>query len=75
MRVLFNGMVLGGKKTGIGHYASELIRCLGPLLGGDFAVHVGTQLGFDVFLIGDHLKKLSEVDSPGGRRYPAGTLY
>ena len=33
MRVLINGMVLNGKKSGIGHYTAELIRCLGPLLG------------------------------------------
>ena len=33
MRVLINGMVLSGKKSGIGHYTAELIRCLGPLLG------------------------------------------
>jgi glycosyltransferase involved in cell wall biosynthesis len=33
MRVLINGMVLEGKKSGIGHYTAELVRCLGPLLG------------------------------------------
>src|SRR4051794_33811136 len=33
MRVLINGMVLNGKKTGIGHYAAELVRCMTPLVG------------------------------------------
>jgi glycosyltransferase involved in cell wall biosynthesis len=35
MRVLINGMVLNGKKTGIGHYTAELVRCLAPLLGAE----------------------------------------
>ncbi len=35
MRVLINGLVLNGRKSGIGHYAAELVRCLAPLLGAD----------------------------------------
>jgi alpha-1,3-rhamnosyl/mannosyltransferase len=33
MRVLINGIATQGKKTGVGHYTAELIRCLRPLLG------------------------------------------
>lgn len=33
MRVLINGLAMAGARTGIGHYASELVRELGPLAG------------------------------------------
>ena len=33
MRILMNGISMQGKKTGVGHYTAELVRCLRPMLG------------------------------------------
>jgi alpha-1,3-rhamnosyl/mannosyltransferase len=35
MRVLVNGLASAGARTGIGHYTSELVRCLRQLAGAD----------------------------------------
>src|SRR5207248_3019069 len=70
MRVLINGLAAAGPRTGIGHYAGELVRCLRELAG---------EAAVDVFeprwmrrgksLLG-RLRRRAERPAPGGPPRP-----